>query len=169
MKWLQNDPQAFDWTSYFQYVIGDLEGLELDTVKEREELIRTKVNAVVYCDVNSDPPIEDKYFKQYDVVICCLVLQCATQTRAGYEAGMKRLGQLVKPGGLFLYVGVIRSAEVGFYMVGDKKFKSFGVSYELAVDAMEKAGFSDIKQESLPAKNVDESVMAYFFMRGTKL
>ena len=168
-NWLQGDSKAFDWTSYFKYVINDLEGLGSEKVKEREELIRNKVKAVVDCDVNKDPPIEGEYCREYDVVMCCLVLQCATQTKAEFEAGMKRLAKLVKPGGLLLFVGVIRTAEVGFYMVANKRFRSYGVSHEVAKETMEKAGFSDIKLESIPAKNADESVQAYFVMQGKKM
>ena len=168
-KWLAGDSKAFDWTSYFKYVINDLEGLGSEKVKEREELIRNKVKAVVACDVNKHPPIEEEYCREYDVVMCCLVLQCATQSKAEFEAGMKRLATLVKPGGLFLFVGVIRTAEVGFYVVANKRFRSYGVSHEMAKETMEKAGFSDIKQESIPAKNDDKSVQAYFFMQGKKM
>ena len=168
-KWLRGEPSDLDWTAYFRYVIQDLEGLGSEKIKEREESIRSTVKAVVPCDINKDPPIKEGYFKQYDVVICCLVLECATQTRDDYEAGMGRLAKLVKPGGSLLFVGVVRSAEAGFYKVGGNKFRSVGVSFEFAVSAMEKVGFSDVKQERLPAKNEDESVLAYIFMKGKKL
>lgn len=168
-KWLEKDPTAFDWTGYFLYVIQDLEGKSEKEIKEREELIRKVVKAVVPCDINQDPPIQAEYNKQYDVVLCCLVLECATQTRDDYKAGMIRLGKLVKPGGLLLFVGVERSEEVGFYLVGDRKFRSLGVSSEFAVKAMEDAGLSVIVLDKIPAKNKDESVLGYIFMKGTKM
>ena len=168
-KWLENDPSAYDWSSYFKYIIQDLEGLGAEAVKEREGMIRKVVKAVVECDINRDPPIKGEYNKEYDVVICSFVLEGATQSKDEYQAGMKRLAGLVKPGGLLLFAGVERSADVGFYMVGENKFQSLGVPSEFAVKSMEKAGLSDIKLETIPAKNKDETVVGYIFLRGKKI
>ena len=170
-KWLQNEPSAFDWSAYFRYVIQDLEGKgggEL-AIREREEMIRKTIKAVVPCNINKDPPLQGEYCREYDVVICSLVLECATQTREEYEAGMRRLGKLVAPGGLLLFVGVERSRDVGFYMVGERKFQSIGISSDFAVRAMEMAGLCGVQLESIPASNKDESVKNYISMKGTKL
>ena len=169
LKWLKNEPNAFDWSSYFRYVIQDLEGKDEKEVKAREELVRKVVKAVVPCDITKDPPLPDEYNKQYDVVICCLVLACTSQTRDDYRAGMNCLGKLVKPDGLLLFFGVERTSDVGFYLVGDKKFRSLGVSSEFAVKSMEDAGFTDIMLKKIPAKNKDEGVVGYMCIKGKKL
>ena len=169
LRWLKNDPNAFDWSAYFRYVIQDLEGKDENEIKAREELIRKVVKAVVPCDITKDPPLPAEYNKQYDVVICCLVLACTSQTRDDYRAGMKCLGKLVKSGGLLLFFGVERTADVGFYLVGDKKFRSLGVSSEFAVKAMEDAGMSDIVVDKIPAQNKDEGVVGYMSIKGKKL
>ena len=167
-KWLDRDPSAYDWTSYFHYVIRELEGKGDKEIKEREEQIRKLVKAVVPCDIGQDPPIAEEYNQQYDVVFCSLVLECALQTRDDYKAGMIRLGKLIKPGGMLLFFGVERSGEAGFYLVGDRKFRSLGVSSEFAVKAMEDAGLTDVYLDKIPAKNKDETVVGYIFMKGTK-
>jgi 2-polyprenyl-3-methyl-5-hydroxy-6-metoxy-1,4-benzoquinol methylase len=168
-RWLRNEPTAFDWSSYFQYVVQELEGKDKKEIKAREELVRKVVKAVVPCDINKDPPLPAEYNKQYDVVICCLVLACSTQTHDEYKAGMNRLGKLLKRGGSLLFFGVERTADVGFYRVGNRKFRSVGVSSEFAVKAMEHAGISNVMVDKIPAKNEDETVVGYMFIKGTKL
>ena len=49
-EWLDNDPNAFDWSPHFDYVVKELEGKGDDEVKERVEHARKIVKAVVPCD-----------------------------------------------------------------------------------------------------------------------
>ena len=110
----------------------------------------------------------NSYVKQYDAVICCLVLACATQSREGYKAAVNRLAGLVKPGGMFLFFGVERSTEVGFYIIKNKKFKSVGVTSEFITQSMESAGLSVSVINKVPASNKDEGVVAYLFIKAIK-
>ena len=167
--WLDGKDSAFDWTGYFRYVVQEIEGKGAEEVSAREGLVRKVVKDVVPCDVNADPPVPAEYDRQYDAVICCLVLACATQSREDYEAAVNRLAKLVAPGGLFLFFGVERSKDVGFYILGDKKFKSIGVTSEFVVKSMEKAGLSVSVVNKIPASNKDEGVVAYMFIKATKL
>ena len=61
LQWLNNDPDAFDWTHVFKHVVVDLEGKSEEEVPARAELVRKVVKAVVPCDATRDPPIPPQY------------------------------------------------------------------------------------------------------------
>ena len=98
LQWLNNDPNAFDWTQIFKHVV-DLEGKTEEEVPIRAELVLKVVKAVVPCDANQDPPIPTEYVAQYDIVtdFLCLVSACAM--REDYTAALVRLHALLKTGG----------------------------------------------------------------------
>ena len=75
LQWLNNDPNAFDWTHVFKHVVVDLEGKTEEEVPIRAEMLRKVIKAVVPCDVNKNPPIPMQYVDQYDIVtdFLCLV------------------------------------------------------------------------------------------------
>ena len=52
LQWLNNDPNAFDWTHVFKHIVVDLEGKTEEEVPIRAELVRKVVKAVVPCDAN---------------------------------------------------------------------------------------------------------------------
>ena len=99
LQWLNNDPDAFDWTHTFKHVVVDLEGKGEEEVPVRAELVRKVIKAVVPCDANSDPPIPPQYVDQYDIVTDFLCLASACATKEDYVAALVRLHALLKPGG----------------------------------------------------------------------
>ena len=75
LQWLNNDPNAFDWTHIFKHIVVDLEGKTEEEVPIRAELVHKVVKAVVPCDVTQDPPIPTEYVDQYDIVTVFLCLK----------------------------------------------------------------------------------------------
>ena len=148
LQWLNNDPDAFDWTHVFKHVVVDLEGKSEEEVPARAELVRKVVKAVVPCDATRDPPIPPQYMDQYDVVtdILCLVSACAT--REDYAAALVRLHALLKPGGKIVLYTPERK-EVAFYPVGSLKFFDLRPPKEFILKSLEQAGFCHVKLVTL--------------------
>ena len=140
--WLNYEADAFDWSPYFAYVVQELEGKGEKEVKEREQIVRKLIKAVVPCDINNDPPIEQGFDTLYDVVMCSLVMEGASNTIEEYCRNIARLGQLVKPGGSVFYYGV--EDTVGYYTIGERNFPSLHVTDELVLTAFRDAGFRDV-------------------------
>ncbi|XP_011406965.1 PREDICTED: nicotinamide N-methyltransferase-like [Amphimedon queenslandica] len=111
-QWLTKDPQLkFDWSTHFKYVVETLEGKGEREVREREELLRSKIKAIIPCDISQDPPLPASYSSPYDTVICSLVIDGAAETVPQYKEQLKRLHCLIKPGGhLLLVVGTTPSS-----------------------------------------------------------
>lgn len=161
-RWLGCDENGHDWSAYFSYVVNELEGGKDERyVREREELLRSKVRAVVSCDITKDPPIDESHVGPYDVVICSLVLEGASSTHDEYRSNFARLAKLVKPGGFLFCYGV--ENPTGYYTVGKKNFPNVYVTNQLAVKVFEDNGFRDI---TLEAKEIGDRV--FRFIRGTR-
>ena len=169
-QWLEKDPNAFDWSHYFSHVVKDLEGKGEKEVEERQEEVRRLVKAVVHCDLTQDPPIERGYDQQYDVVMSSLCIDAVAGTREEYVQGVKKLAKLVKPGGILLLFGVEIKGEEGFYVVGEKKFRAFGVSSDVTVKAMTDSGISgvDVQMLKIPESEKDSRLIAFVFIQGIK-
>lgn len=168
-QWLERDPEAFDWSPTFNMVVQEYEGRSEEEARKREEQVRKVVKAVALCDLHQDPPIEEAYNSQYDVVICSMVLEVTSKTREDYKKGIAKLRKLVKPGGkLMLYTGErISEFEKGYYMVGDAKFHDILVSSEFVVQSFIEAGFGDVAIKKLPVTDInDPTLLGAFFLVG---
>ena len=168
-KWLMKDPEAFNWSPHFSYVVEKLENKSKEEAEEREEQARRLVKAVVHCDIRESPPIESDYSKEYDIVICSLVLENTSTTRYEYKTGMAKLGALVKPGGVLLFTGAEHRGERSVYTVGDATFNYLGTTVDFVTEAMTSAGFDIISVDKYELSNhFDPDVVGFMFMKATK-
>ena len=163
-QWLNSEPDAFDWSPHFDYVVQDLEGKGENEARNREDQLKKISKNVVHCDITQSPPIESGFDVLYDVVICCLVLEASASTQDEYYECLKRLATLIKPGGSIFYYGAENRA--GYYTVGDRSFPTVCVSEQMALEAFKNAGFSDITINRAPEFEPDKS---FRFIRGTRL
>ena len=148
-QWLNNDPNAFDWTHIIKHVVVNLEGKSEEEVPIRAELVRKVVKAVVHCDANRDPPIPQEYVGQYDIVTAFLSLTAACATREDFVAALVRLHALLKAGGKIVLSTADRKEEVTStetsYTVDSQGFFVLRLSRDLISKSLKQAGFCDIK------------------------
>ena len=162
-QWLNCEPNAFDWSPYFTYVVQELEGGGEEQVKERETKVRKLIKGLVHCDIRKDPPIQQGYDTQYDVVMCSLVLEGASSTQEEYCSNVARLVQLVKPGGSIFYYGV--ENKIGYYTIGDRSFPNIHITDELALKAFRDAGVDDASLKECP---VGDCNVKFIFIGGKR-
>ena len=161
-QWLEKDSDAYDWSPYFSHVVQVLEEKAAKEVEARQNLVRQLVKDVVCCDILQDPPIQSGYNKQYDVVMSSFCICSATRTEEEFLQAYKRLGKLVKPGGVLMTSGIeTEECDTGAYYVGNARFLSFGVTREFRVKVIREAGFTDISIE----KADDERILSKEFPR----
>ena len=146
LQWLNNDPNAFDWTHIFKYIVVDLEGKTEEEVPIRAELVRKVVTAVVPCDVNRNPSIPTQYMNQYDIVTDLLCLPAACATKEDYTAALVRLHALLKPGGkIVLYTPESEEAPIpASYPVGPHNFFALRLSRDVIFKSLENVGYHDV-------------------------
>ena len=156
-KWINRDPEAFDWTPTIRHVL-ELEGKGTDTteVEKREECLRRSIKAVVHCDLAAKPIVEKGYEGPYDVVNCSWVLDSICETKEQYFDGVKKLSTLVKKGGyLILTLGI----EYETYDAGEEFETPLNVTVGDIKEAFTASGFSEIN--CLTYKVDEETVLAY--------
>lgn len=102
-RWKAADPQAISWKENIRRCLK-VEGKSGtdEEVREREELMRSTLGAVIPCDVNSDEIVGKGYEGPYDVVNCGYCLECLYPKFEGVTKAIGRISKLVKPGGYFI-------------------------------------------------------------------
>ena len=176
LQWLNNTPNAFDWTHVFKHVVVDLEDKTEEEVPIWAKLVRKVVKAVVPCDVNRDPPIPE-YVDQYDIVtdFFCLVSACATTE--DYTAALVRLHALLKSGGkIVLYTPEYENTLTPVsYPVGPYNFFDLPLMRDFILKSLEQAGFCEIKRTAKTREELGLSddivpdVVAFSFITATKM
>ena len=166
-QWLRKDPDAFNFSPYFSHVVEKLENKTKQDAEEREEQTRGLVKAVVHCDIRETPPIEKNYNKEYDVVICSLVLESTSTTQSEYKTGMAKIGALVKPGGVLLFTSVEHQGERSVYTVGDARFNYLGTTVDFVTETMRSVGFCEISVDKYEY-SLEPGYLAHIFIKATK-
>ena len=177
---LSRDAAAHDWSPFFDLVVREWEGKTERDAREREDLVRSKIKAVVPCDITRDPPIADKYKGPYDVVFSSLCLEVASKTEEEYTAGVAKLASLVKPGGKLVLFGIFSrnesSGEHTFYSVGSEMFSALCISQDKMFSALNAAGLHNshiatMSREEIgipPPVSDSDGLLEYFFLTAIK-
>lgn len=111
VAWRDSQEGGHDWTSYFKYTISELEGNDSDEmVHQRQEEARTKCKIILRGDLHAKdilfsdslPPEDFPFQKKFDVVSSNFCCDVAANTVEEYHTNVRRLGELVKPGGYLI-------------------------------------------------------------------
>ena len=84
--WLDNDPNAPDFTALFKYVVQALEVKGKDEVVKRQDDLRRLVKGVIPCNILCDPPLlVPGYEGPYDIILSSLCLTAACTIHEEYS------------------------------------------------------------------------------------
>ena len=146
--WKDNKQGAHDWSPILQYVFNELECKDGETAwQEREDLIHSRIKAIIACDIFQEYPLEIKQ-EPFDIVSTSLCLEAACKSYNEYKTAVKKLGKLLKLGGLMM----IAAAECEtFYMVGGKRWFYLSLTLAQITEALELAGFVILEADRDPA------------------
>ncbi|XP_035677097.1 nicotinamide N-methyltransferase-like [Branchiostoma floridae] len=165
--WLRDDPGAFDFGSYLQY-LSTLEGGST-TPEDIATRLRTAVKAVLPCDVTQPNPLAPQSFEPFDVVVSCLCVDSACKTRVEYCACLGNMASLVKSGGGLILVGTLNGGTM--YTVGKEIFYNVpDIDEDFLRDSLEKAGFENVEIE-LQSSNLDVNLAntpAFYYLTAEK-
>ena len=172
--WLDNVPNAPDFTALFKYVVQDLEGKGEEEVVKRQDDLRCLVKGVIPCDILHDPPLlVPGYEGPYDIIFSSLCLVAACTTHEEYSQSIGRLTKYLKPGGKLIIQSVQSSAGNHCYSVGSEKFFFLSVTPEFFNSALSENGYKDISitvqpRDSNADASLSRSVDAILFVVATK-
>lgn len=115
------------------------------TAADVEERIKKKVKDVLPCDVTKPGLLLPDDVGQFDVVTTELTLDTACRTFDAYSEAVKRISQLIRPGGRFISVVVF---DTTYYIVGGKAFFGLPITNDFVEDVLQVNGFEDLSYET---------------------
>ena len=148
--WKNGKEDAHDWSSFFKYVVGDLESTPEESAwQEREALLRSRIT-ITSCDLNQEHPIgiASESEPQFSIICTSLCFTAACNTHDEFKQGTKKLGKLLKRGGYLIMFDVERST---FYRVGGKDWHGLYITMPQMKEAMEEAGLDILFAERDPS------------------
>ena len=129
-------------------------------MEQRRRDLRSKVKAVVHCDMLEDEFIDGGYKVEgsYDVVMSCLCLSTAVKDLEGYKLGVAKLSSLLKGGGhLLLQSSRRENSDMGFYTINGVKHSDIALKRDFLVETLEEAGFRIDTEDFLPLPPTPET------------
>lgn len=146
--WLAADPSAFNWRAFTEAILT-LEGREATpaAVAAREALVRSRVTAVLACDVTSRPALtiarelgnSHHQPPQYDVLCTNLCLEAVARDAAEWQAYLQNITPLLRPGGMIMMSTVRRGSS---YPVGARLYPIAYLDERDVHDGFIAAGFA---------------------------
>jgi hypothetical protein len=102
IKWLQAEPDCFDWRSFIQLVLQEegKQGTEQE-IAEREAKLRQVITKITTCDICS-PAVLGKDSETYNLVTAHYCTEVATTTSEEWYEAINNISQLVNSNGYLL-------------------------------------------------------------------
>ena len=147
-----------DWTSFFRYVVRNLETNDDDEAPARRAAeLRVKLSSLVPCNILDDEPLRsDGYDRAFDVVSSSFCLEVACRTRMEFKSSVKKLAALLKGSGSWLVLNCVLGENS--YPVGDKVFFALSLTDDVVKEALDEAGFRLVEFESIALRQKVEGL-----------
>ncbi|XP_065902916.1 nicotinamide N-methyltransferase-like [Dysidea avara] len=137
--WRNNDPNAYDWTPYFNYVVNKLEGQSgHNPVAERQERLRKILKDIVYCDINTDDAIVPTITFPVNIITTSYCLEHSKSLEL-YDSTLRKFYDMLTPNG---FLALLSGIECTWSILnGIKHPFPLYLSLDIIKKSLEKAGF----------------------------
>ncbi|XP_069804609.1 nicotinamide N-methyltransferase-like isoform X1 [Dendropsophus ebraccatus] len=115
-KWLHTRTGAFDWAHTAQ-MLTEITG-DSDQSLEKDIRLKAAIKQIITCYPHKQN-LTDGILPQADCVITLAFLDATSENLQEYDRNLKRMSNLLKPGGHLLLIG---SLNASYYTVGEEKF-----------------------------------------------
>lgn len=125
-KWIKNEVEKHDWTSFVKYTL-QCEGLKeptMEEVSERERQTREKIVETSVVDLSKIDSLGMGRKETWPLVLSCYCADSAIGDHVTWEEYMRNLASLVAPGGVLITTALRKTAG---YIVGDRFFPSANI------------------------------------------
>ena len=147
LLWKNKDPNAYDWSPYFKHVVNTLEGQsDPDAVTKRMELLRSKIDDVLFCDVKLTNMVPKLGVGKVDIIVSNICIENVVQSVEEYESIIERIKNLLNPKGFFLTVANLGCS---FYHIDGKRYPCYPITEEDIITSLQKSGFKIRHKELL--------------------
>lgn len=157
LLWKNEDPKAYDWSPYFQFVVNTLEDQSgMDAVIERQELLRSKLKDSLFLDMKSSDPLPT-YPGSFDIIYTGFCIESIASSLEEYKVIMKRVFNLLNPCG---YLVMLVSQGCTWYSVNEVKYPTYPIRIDEVLTTLEEVGFMLHYMESVK-KEYEDGVHYY--------
>lgn len=140
LLWKNNDPSAYDWSTYFEHVVYTLEGQKTpDAVTKRIEMLRSKIKGVFFCDIKNPNLLPGHPGKKFDIITSNACIENLVTSVEEYENVLQRIKRLLNHRGFFV---TMANLECTFYHINGKRYPSFPITEQNIVSSLERTGFT---------------------------
>ena len=164
LLWKNKDPNAYDWSPYFRYVVNTLEGKDgQHAVLERETMLRSILKDSFTCDVQQSPLCTPDYLKAPDIICVNFCIEFASPSIDKYTAILKEVFGLLKPKGFLVMACCLGCTK---FMVNGVKFPGgITLNEKLTEDTLKEVGFvvcfKESKEKPVPDNYNDATGQAF--------
>uniref|UniRef100_A0A8C8S9I8 Phenylethanolamine N-methyltransferase n=1 Tax=Pelusios castaneus TaxID=367368 RepID=A0A8C8S9I8_9SAUR len=166
-RWVQGEPDAFDWSPYIKHVCR-IEG-KGEQWKEKEKKLREKLKQILPIDVHQPKPLGSELCHPADAMVSTFCLEAVSPDWPSFERALQNITTLLKPGGHFLLIGAL---EESFYLAGEAKLSVVPVREADVKEALAKSGYQihDFRSYVMPPglKIGVDDVSGVFFAHAQK-
>ena len=152
-KWLEGDPDTFDWRDYTSYALQYEEGSDAkpspERIQARHDLIRQRIKKVTRSDAFADDPLLGESEAPYDVVANTCCLNGLTDKPEIWLQLNQKVTDLLAPGGTFLTCALLNAS---YWTVGDVRYPSVRLRLADVTDMYQMLGFSVTYREMIEVK-----------------
>ena len=138
--WKNNDPNAHNWFPYFKYVVNTLDGhTGEEAVIKCMEMARSKLKAVLFCDVKSTTLLPDYMKEKFDIILSTWCIENMVNSMEEYGNILKRIKLFLNPNGFFVTIANLKST---YYRFEGKQYPCFPITEENVMSSLSEAGFN---------------------------
>jgi NNMT/PNMT/TEMT family len=160
--WLQDRPEKFYWDSFIRYVLyREGERSDRDTIENRSQLIRRKVNYLIHCDAKKIHPLGSQRRAPYDIMSVNFVLESITTEMDEWNLLLDNVEPLVKTQGYLLMSAIIGATH---YRVGELFFPAVPISPETIEAKLKQKHFSIVSTRCIGAEHREKQGYDGIFM-----
>ena len=139
LLWKNKDPNAYDWSPYFKHVVNTLEGQsDPDAVTKRMELLRSKIDDVLFCDAKLTNMVPKLRPSKVDIVVSNACIESLVKSVEEYESIIERIKDLLNPKGFFL---TMVNLGCSVYDIDGKQYPCYPMVEEGVIASLQKSGF----------------------------
>ena len=154
--WKENNPDAYDWSPHFNYVVNKLEGnVDSEAAKVRERILRDRISRVIPCDIKADEKSllgGEEIQEQFDIISQNGCIESAVNSTSEFQKCLAKLKTLLKPSGLLVGVQFLGAS---WYEVQGENYHNLSLTEEVVVTAFQQAGFTILEKQNTSTTVID--------------
>ncbi|XP_056397743.1 indolethylamine N-methyltransferase-like [Hyla sarda] len=135
-RWLNTRTGAFEW-GHATKIHVDLEGKSIE-LQDKEGKVREAAQHVAKCDLNKENIMDPVILPPADCIISVALLDAISKDKDDYIRYLRKISQLLKPGGHLMLVGVLDET---YFTVGKDKFHALTYDEDFARKTLVAEGF----------------------------